>query len=29
MKLGNYVLGKWIEGEGEGQKLYDAVTWRF
>ena len=26
MKLGNYVLGNWIEGEGEGQKLYNAVN---
>ncbi|HSN07723.1 MAG TPA: phenylacetic acid degradation bifunctional protein PaaZ [Hanamia sp.] len=26
MKLGNYVLGKWIEGDGEGQKLYNAVN---
>jgi len=26
MKLGNYVLGRWIEGEGEGQKLYNAVN---
>jgi oxepin-CoA hydrolase/3-oxo-5,6-dehydrosuberyl-CoA semialdehyde dehydrogenase len=25
-KLGNYVAGKWIEGEGEGQTLFDAVT---
>ena len=26
MKLGNYVLGKWIEGDGDGQKLYNAVN---
>jgi oxepin-CoA hydrolase/3-oxo-5,6-dehydrosuberyl-CoA semialdehyde dehydrogenase len=26
MKLGNYVLGNWIEGEGEGQNLYNAVN---
>ena len=26
MKLGNYVLGNWIEGDGEGQKLYNAVN---
>lgn len=25
-KLGNYIVGKWIEGEGEGQVLFDAVT---
>ncbi|MGZ5247873.1 MAG: aldehyde dehydrogenase family protein, partial [Flavitalea sp.] len=25
-KLGNYVLGNWIEGDGEGQLLYDAVN---
>lgn len=24
--LGNYVLGKWITGEGEGQMLYNAIT---
>lgn len=24
--LENYALGKWIKGEGEGQKLYNAVT---
>ncbi len=29
MKLGNYVLGKWIEGDGEGQKLYNAVNGDF
>ncbi|MEO8854224.1 MAG: phenylacetic acid degradation bifunctional protein PaaZ [Ginsengibacter sp.] len=26
MKLGNYITGKWVEGEGEGQELYDAVN---
>ncbi len=26
MKLGNYVTGKWIEGDGDGQQLYNAVT---
>ena len=26
MKLGNYITGRWIEGEGEGQQLYNAVT---
>ncbi|MBW7840629.1 MAG: phenylacetic acid degradation bifunctional protein PaaZ [Chitinophagaceae bacterium] len=26
MKLQNYVLGRWIDGEGEGQPLYNAVT---
>jgi oxepin-CoA hydrolase / 3-oxo-5,6-dehydrosuberyl-CoA semialdehyde dehydrogenase len=25
-KLGNYVLGNWIEGDGEGQTLFNAVT---
>src|SRR5437764_4130469 len=25
-KLGNFVTGRWIEGEGEGQILADAVT---
>jgi oxepin-CoA hydrolase/3-oxo-5,6-dehydrosuberyl-CoA semialdehyde dehydrogenase len=25
-KLENYVLGKWISGDGEGQALYNAVT---
>ena len=25
-KLGNYVTGKWIEGDGEGQELFNAVT---
>lgn len=26
MKLENYIGGKWIMGEGDGQKLYNAVT---
>lgn len=26
MKLKNYVLGKWVEGDGEGQPLYNAVS---
>lgn len=26
MKLGNYVLGTWIEGDGDGQELYNAVN---
>lgn len=26
MKLENYITGKWITGDGEGQQLYDAVT---
>ncbi len=26
MNLENYVLGKWIAGDGEGQQLYDAVS---
>ena len=26
MKLGNYVTGKWIEGDGGGQHLYNAVN---
>lgn len=26
MKLGNYVLGKWVDGDGDGQALYDAVN---
>jgi oxepin-CoA hydrolase/3-oxo-5,6-dehydrosuberyl-CoA semialdehyde dehydrogenase len=26
MKLENYILGKWVTGDGEGQTLYDAVT---
>lgn len=25
-KLGNYITGKWITGDGDGQPLYDAVT---
>ncbi|MBS1596883.1 MAG: phenylacetic acid degradation bifunctional protein PaaZ [Bacteroidetes bacterium] len=25
-KLGNYVQGKWIQGDGEGQVLFNAVT---
>ena len=25
-KLGNYITGKWITGDGDGQTLYDAVT---
>lgn len=25
-KLGNYVQGEWISGEGEGQAVFDAVT---
>ena len=25
-KLGNYITGNWIEGDGEGQVLYNAVT---
>ena len=25
-KLGNYITGKWIEGDGDGQLLYNAVT---
>jgi oxepin-CoA hydrolase / 3-oxo-5,6-dehydrosuberyl-CoA semialdehyde dehydrogenase len=25
-KLGNYVTGNWIEGDGEGQQLFDAVN---
>jgi len=25
-KLQNYITGKWINGDGEGQPLYDAVT---
>lgn len=29
MKLQNYVLGKWLEGDGEGQPLYNAVTGEF
>jgi len=26
MKLGNYITGKWIMGDGEGQALHNAVT---
>ena len=26
MKLQNYVAGKWIEGDGDGQQLFNAVT---
>ncbi len=26
IKLGNYITGQWIEGDGEGQQLYNAVT---
>lgn len=26
MKLQNYASGKWISGEGEGQKLFNAIT---
>ncbi|HMK05273.1 MAG TPA: phenylacetic acid degradation bifunctional protein PaaZ, partial [Ferruginibacter sp.] len=26
MKLGNYISGKWITGDGEGQQLFNAVT---
>ena len=26
MKLGNYITGKWVEGDGEGQQLYNAVN---
>jgi len=25
-KLGNYITGKWITGDGDGQKLYNAVS---
>src|SRR5438270_12764176 len=25
-KLRNYVLGEWVEGDGEGQQLFNAVT---
>jgi oxepin-CoA hydrolase / 3-oxo-5,6-dehydrosuberyl-CoA semialdehyde dehydrogenase len=25
-KLGNYIKGKWVEGDGEGQTLFNAVT---
>jgi oxepin-CoA hydrolase/3-oxo-5,6-dehydrosuberyl-CoA semialdehyde dehydrogenase len=26
MKLGNYITGRWIEGDGDGQELYNAVN---
>ncbi len=26
MKLGNYIQGKWVEGDGEGSALYNAVN---
>lgn len=26
MKLKNYALGKWVEGEGEGKSLFNAIT---
>ncbi|MGN6540516.1 MAG: phenylacetic acid degradation bifunctional protein PaaZ, partial [Ginsengibacter sp.] len=26
MKLGNYITGKWIEGDGDGQQLFNAVN---
>jgi hypothetical protein len=26
MKLKNYVVGKWVEGQGAGQALVDPVT---
>ncbi|MEO8763772.1 MAG: phenylacetic acid degradation bifunctional protein PaaZ [Ginsengibacter sp.] len=26
MKLGNYIMGRWIEGDGDGQHLYNAVN---
>ncbi len=25
-KLGNYILGRWVTGDGEGQSLYNAVS---
>ena len=25
-KLGNYITGNWITGDGDGQQLYNAVT---
>ncbi|MBL7720600.1 MAG: phenylacetic acid degradation bifunctional protein PaaZ, partial [Chitinophagaceae bacterium] len=25
-KLGNYITGQWITGDGDGQLLYNAVT---
>jgi oxepin-CoA hydrolase / 3-oxo-5,6-dehydrosuberyl-CoA semialdehyde dehydrogenase len=26
MKLGNYIGGKWVTGDGDGQQLFNAVT---
>ena len=26
MKLANYIKGVWVEGDGEGQTLYNAVN---
>lgn len=26
VKLGNFIQGKWIEGDGEGQQLFNAIT---
>jgi oxepin-CoA hydrolase/3-oxo-5,6-dehydrosuberyl-CoA semialdehyde dehydrogenase len=26
VKLGNYITGKWVEGDGEGQQLFNAVN---
>jgi oxepin-CoA hydrolase/3-oxo-5,6-dehydrosuberyl-CoA semialdehyde dehydrogenase len=26
MKIGNYINGRWVEGDGDGQLLYNAVT---
>jgi oxepin-CoA hydrolase / 3-oxo-5,6-dehydrosuberyl-CoA semialdehyde dehydrogenase len=26
MKLGNYITGRWIEGDGDGQQLFNAVN---
>ncbi|MEP6616943.1 MAG: phenylacetic acid degradation bifunctional protein PaaZ [Ginsengibacter sp.] len=26
LKLGNYITGRWIEGDGEGQQLYNAIN---
>ena len=29
MKLGNYVTGKWVEGDGNGKPLYNVLMeWR-
>jgi len=25
-KLGNYIAGNWVEGDGDGQQLYNAIT---